>query len=451
MKNLRQNVSILVVVICFLSLNFAAAIGTAQTKNAKSKPKPTPAKTKKSPTPEPKTVKAGSKGNSKAKTSPKTEKKSDKSNSSAKTNAAKNTKSNQDKKSAAKTVKPMPKSAATKTAHNAREKVVKEKTEAKPKTAQLSKSSPVKPVTTPTPQPVLNQKVIVSKISGYIRSEPDQNSSAVKSLQIGAILPVWEKRAGWYKVSISEGQNIYNGWVANTNVTDFNFAVRDEIYRNIADLNFKKDAMDFAAAAELLDFLTGAQQQINEENLLADLSLKRLLTLKAALQNVPNDRAQENPFRDFLQKNEKEIIYSEPAAEWLVRLDEFWRLHGQYKNLPIAEEIAWQAANNPIAGECEGYINCYLYKLRATFGEYLNFYPNGKHSREALAQIHDFLQPMATDARKKTVYYAASETVDRAECNKFLNELRMIISKVPHSEKAIAVQQLNQLAEGFSK
>ncbi|MDQ3181652.1 MAG: SH3 domain-containing protein [Acidobacteriota bacterium] len=441
MKNLRQNVSILVIVICFLGFNFASLIGKAQTKNAKAKPKPTPAKTKKSLTPTPKTAKT--------KTPPKPEKKSDKPNSSAKTKAEKDNKTKQDKKSVTKTAKTPPKPLKTKTASNAKQKVVKEKADPKPKTAQIAKPTTAKPITTPTPKPVQNQKVIVSVTTGHIRSEPNLNSSAVQNLQLGAILSVWEKNNDWYKVSYAEGQNVYNGWVEKTNVTDFNFAFRDEIYQNIVSRNFKKDAMDFAAAAELFDFLTAAQKEVREEKLLADLNFKRLLTLKAALKAVPNDKARENPYQNFLQANEKEIIYSEPAAEWYVRLDNFWQLHSQYKNLPIGEEIAWQAANNPIAGECEGYINCYLYKLRTTFGEYLNFYPNGKYSQKALTNISDFLQPMATDAKEKKVYYAASDTPDRTEFNTFLNDLRMIISKVPHSEKAQAIKQINQITEGY--
>lgn len=441
MKNLRQNILILVVVICFLGFNFASLIGKAQTKSAKAKPKPTPTKAKKSPTPTPKTAKT--------KTSPKSEKKLDKSNSSAKTKAEKDKKSKQDKKSATKTVKTPPKSSTTKIASKTKEKVVKEKADTKPKTAQVSKPTTAKPIITPTPKPVLSQKVIVSETSGHIRSEPNPNASAVRSLQVGAILSVWEKNDDWYKVSFAEGQNVHSGWVAKTNVTDFNFAFRDEIYQNIANRNFKIDARDFSAAAELFDFLTAAQKEIGKEKLLADLSFKRLMTLKAALKAVPDDKAQENPYRDFLKANEKEIIYSEPAAEWFVRLDDFWQLHSQYKNLPIGEEIAWQAANNPIAGECEGYINCYLYKLRTTLGEYLNFYPNGKYSQQALVNIYNFLQPMVTDAKEKAVYYAASDTADRAECNTFLSELQTIISKVPHSEKVKAIQQINQIAEGY--
>lgn len=439
MKNLRQNISILVVVICFLGFNLVSVTQNAQTKNAKAKPKPTPTKTKKSLSPTPKMTKA------KPTPTPKTTKNSDKS----KKDSSAKTKTEKDKKSVVKTTKTPPKSSIKQTASKAKEKVVKEKVETKPKTAQVSKPTTSKPIITPTPKPVLNQKVIVSVTSGYIRSEPNANASAMRSLQVGAILSVWEKNDDWYKVSFAEGQNVHNGWVEKRNVTDFNFALRDEVYKNIADKNFKKDTMDFAAAAELFDFLTVANKEIEAEKLLADLSFKRLMTLKVALKAIPNGKARENPYRDFLSANEKEIIYSEPAAEWYVRLDDFWQLHGKYKNLPIGEEIAWQAANNPIAGECEGYINCYLYKLRTTFGEYLNFYPNGNHSRETLANISDFLQPMAIDAKAKAVYYAASDTTDRAEFNRLLNELRMIISKSPHLEKAKTIQQISQIAEGF--
>ncbi len=449
MKNFRQNVSILVVVICFLGFGFASATQKAQTKNAKAKP--TPTKAKKSSTLTPKTAKAISTKTAKTKTPPKTAKNSDKSNSSAKAKAEKDKKSKQEKKSATKTAKMPPKSSTTKIASKVKQNVVKEKVDTKPKTAQVSKPTTAKPIITPTPKPVQNQKVIVSVISGYIRSEPHPNSSAVRSLQVGAILSVWEKNNDWYKVSFAEGQNVHNGWVSKTNVMDFNFALRDEIYQNIADKNFKKDAMDFAAAAELFDFLTSAQKEVGEEKLLADVSFKRLMTLKSALKAVPNDKAQENPYQDFLKANEKEVIYSESSAEWYVRLDDFWQLHSRYKNLPVGEEIAWQAANNPIAGECKGYINCYLYKLRTTFGEYLNFYPNGKYSQEALVNIFNFLQPVAADSKEKAIYYAASDTSDRAEFNTFLSELRSILSKVSHLEKAKPIQQINQIAEGYKK
>lgn len=448
MKNLRQNISILVVVFCFLGFSFTSAMGNAQTKNAKAKPTPTPSKTKKSPTPTPKTAKTTLTKTDKSKTLPtsKTTKKSDKSKTDTKAKAEKDKKSEKDKKNTAKTVKTPPKSTTTKTIPKPKQQVVKENPVTKPQTAKTTK-----PITPPTPKPksIVNQKVIVSVISARVLSEPNVDSSTVQNLHIGAVLTVLEKNEDWYKVLFAGDQNASSGWVSKTIVTDFAIAQRNEIYQKIVDGTFNKDAMDFATAMELFDFLTVANKEITDEKLLADLDFKRLLALKAALKAVSNDKAQENPYQTFLKTNEKEIVYSEPSAQWYVRLEKFWQLHYQYKNLPISEEIAWQAANNPIAGECEGYINCHLYKLRTTFGEYLNFYPNGKYSQEAIENINNSLQPLVADAKERKVYYAASDTSDRAEFNRYLTELRTIIFKVSRPEKTKTIQQINQIAEGF--
>lgn len=454
MKNLRQNVLILVVVFCFLAFGFASATSNAQTKNSKAKPTPTPAKNKKSPTPASKSGKANSTKSdktNKSKNAPitKTTKNSDKSNTNAKTKSDKDKKSEKGKKSTAKTAKTQPKPPPTKTISKPKQSVVKQKTETKPKPAKVSNLPTSKPINPPTPKPITNQKVIVSTKSVQVMSEPSLDSSTVQNLHIGTVLTVMEKNEDWYKVLFAGDQNAASGWISRTTVMDFNLARRDEIYQNIADRNFKSDAMDFTTAAELFDFLTIAQNEITEEKLLAGLSFRRLLTLKAALKAVPIDKAEENLYQNFLKNNQKEIVYSEPSAEWFVRLEKFWQLHNQYKNLPISEEIAWQAANSPIAGECEGYINCYLYKLRTTYGEYLNFYPGGNNSRKALAIVSEFLQPMADDVKDRKTYYAASDTSDRAEFNRLLTELRMIISKVPQTEKAKTIQQLNQIAEGY--
>ncbi len=457
MKNLRRNVLILFVIICFSGFCISTATGNMQTKNAKAKP--TETKIKKSPTPEPKKTKTTTSKTDKAKNTPtsKTAKKSDKAKPGTKTKSEKDKKSDKykksekDKKSTAKTVKPPTKPSSSKTKNDTKKNVDKEKKpETQAQTAKTLKPAP-KPVNkpTPTPKPIVNQKVIVSVTRAHILSEPNLDSTISQNLQIGAILTVLEKNEDWYKVQFAGDKNTFGGWVSKSVVTDFNLARRDEIYRNIAERNFKNNATDFASATEFLNFLTASQKEITEEKLLADLNFKRLMTLKAALKAIPADKTSENPYQIFLKENEKEIIYSEPAAEWYVRLDNFWHLHNQYKNLPIGEEIAWQAANNPIAGECEGYINCYLYKLRTTFGEYLNFYPGGNHSKEALTKTFEFLQPLAVDAKDKKIYFAASDTSDRAEFNKFLTDLRMIISKVEQLEKAKTIQQINQIAEGY--
>lgn len=290
-------------------------------------------------------------------------------------------------------------------------------------------------------------QIIVSVTSARVRREPDLAAETVKTAKVGVIFSVLEQNQDWYKVSVESDKPTSTGWISKTIVQQFAEAKRGEIYQGIAGKYVKQPAIDFATAAQVFDFLTGAQKEIKNAAQRADLSFKRLLILSAALKNVEFGKAEEKPFKDFLAANEAEAVYSEPSGQWLVRSEKFWALREKFEILPIAEEIAWTAAQNPIPGECEGYINCYLYSLRTTEGEYLNFYPNGKHSREALKNLTNFLEPIVADSREKSVYSSASDTSDRAEFNKLLTELRAIVSKTPHAEKSKTLQQIKSIAE----
>ncbi len=178
---------------------------------------------------------------------------------------------------------------------------------------------------------------------------------------------------------------------------------------------------------------------------------RRLVFLSSALRKIPNDQRQNRePHRSFLKRNDKDIVYSEPAGSWYVRSDRFWDLRKKYRDLPIADQIAWTAAENPLPGECEGYVPCHFSVLRMTYGEYLRLYPKGKYSRTAVRQAIESLTYLADDAvRKDKNYEGPGEASDRAEFIKDIEEMRSIFSRVTHPEAAKALSQLKVIAEGF--
>jgi hypothetical protein len=169
---------------------------------------------------------------------------------------------------------------------------------------------------------------------------------------------------------------------------------------------------------------------------------KRLKTLQAALEKIPIERMEREPHKSFLKKNNKEITYSEPSGQWYVRSELFWNLRDRAKDLPIAEEIAWTAAQNPTPGECEGYINCYVYLVTVTNGQYLQHYPNGKYSRQAMTEIVERLEPLAADDSQ---YDGPTEDSDRGELKKTLAELKAQISGTGHIEKEKALSLITKL------
>jgi hypothetical protein len=99
------------------------------------------------------------------------------------------------------------------------------------------------------------------------------------------------------------------------------------------------------------------------------------------------DTAETAAAKGWLGRYAEELVYNEIGAGWLVKSDVFWDLREKYKALPLADEIAWGAARNPLPGECEGYVPCYVDAIRITDARYLGLYPNGAHAAEAVAEL----------------------------------------------------------------
>ena len=207
--------------------------------------------------------------------------------------------------------------------------------------------------------------------------------------------------------------------------------------------------MSFTDSAEVYEFLTDVLADIKSGEIAAELGLKRLQALAAALEAIPIMKSDEKLYKDFAAAHDNEIVYSDPAGQWFVRADLFWDLRKKHAKSTLADEIAWAAARTNLPGECEGYVNCYLYLMRQTDGEYLDLHPNGKHAPEALKNITSYLQPIVADIKEKKVYTGPSELSDRAEYNRLLAALRNVISRLPLVDKDKPLRQINQLAEAY--
>lgn len=214
------------------------------------------------------------------------------------------------------------------------------------------------------------------------------------------------------------------------------------LFAAIATAAFFGLSAELAAAQTATSSKAGTTDQARAE-------FKHLLELQAALKKIPMSRQNREPHRSFLKKNEKNIVYSEPSAEYYVQSKLFWSLREKYKDLPIADEIAWAAAKNPLPGECEGYLNCYLYVLRTTDIEYLSLYPSGKYSKQALKELISGLESTVADLGKNEMHSGPAEVSEKDELVKMLGEMRAIVSKVPYPEASQVLSQLKSIEETY--
>ena len=103
--------------------------------------------------------------------------------------------------------------------------------------------------------------------------------------------------------------------------------------------------------------------------------------MRAALGAVPMDARVREPYQAFLRRHQGESAYSEPAGQWMLTPDAIWTLHEANRGSASAEAIAWEAVDNGMPGECDGYPPC--------DGEYLRRHPDGAHVVEVLKRIGD--------------------------------------------------------------
>lgn len=157
-----------------------------------------------------------------------------------------------------------------------------------------------------------------------------------------------------------------------------------------------------------------------------EAALWRYRCIARALTGVDYETREKEPAKSWLAQHDGEVIFSEPAGAYFVAQDQLWELWEKSKGSPLAEEIAWEAANTPLGGECEGYLSCYLEADLRGVGRYLDSYPKGKWAQGALAAVYWLSEtPSAEDF--------PLDPADKPEARKLAERWEKILAAVPDS------------------
>ena len=288
-----------------------------------------------------------------------------------------------------------------------------------------------------------------------LRERPDAGAGEVGRLQLGLVVQELERSAAkarvgssedyWYRVSAPGGAR---GWVFGGLVAPFDPARRDEAYLRLSAERVSNTSATFADMSELVGFLGRATREVTRREALAELELTRLIALARSLALFSMEDQEKAPYKGWTTEHEREIVYSEPAGQWYVRSDLFWALQQKYRALPVAERAAWEAAQTPLPGECEGYLPCHLTVEIETNGRYLNLYPRGPHADDALARVSELLGQVAEDLRGPNPSFNVPR-VDRPELRRSVARLRTQLAQVPAPKKARLLKQLDAIALRF--
>ena len=151
------------------------------------------------------------------------------------------------------------------------------------------------------------------------------------------------------------------------------------------------DTPPFPERAALVERLNDARGRASGEPA-AHLALLWLRGVKWMLASIPLAQRDGEPHQAWMAQHPELVTYSEPAGEWLIVPDVIWKLHDQYRDAAVAEDIAWLAVQNGLPGECEGYVPCYAHGMNMLDGEYLRRYPRGQHVAEIVDRVKGTLE-----------------------------------------------------------
>lgn len=150
-----------------------------------------------------------------------------------------------------------------------------------------------------------------------------------------------------------------------------------------------QDAHAFTARADAAEAIARELSGVADVERRGQLSLRYIQAMRSALGAIPMDGRNLEPYQAFIRRHQDEAVYSEPAGQWMLRPEATWARQDANRATASAEAIAWEAVDNGMPGECEGYPPCELATLDALDGEYLRRNPFGAHVAVALERIGD--------------------------------------------------------------
>lgn len=248
----------------------------------------------------------------------------------------------------------------------------------------------------------------------------------------------------WYHIRLPNSQE---GWVFGRFTRPFTLAQREPIYHEIAQARFERCAqLTFAEQVDFFRFLGRVLDEVTTREVKAELHLFRVLVLQSSLEPETRDLP---GFEAWVQEHHASIGYFEPAGRWSINASLLWALYETYHDLPVADDIAWEAACHSLADDCEGDIACHVSRVNHAEARYLELYPHGKHATTALQWIIRYLRQL-TNPRYDEVLRERNEGEDiRARARHEIQQLRQTVHATSEAETPKLLEILQHFEEHY--
>ena len=285
------------------------------------------------------------------------------------------------------------------------------------------------------------------------RRAPQINAGEMLRLKLGTVVTavarsanqdtVGDKTDYWYRVDLPNGQT---GWVFGGLLRDYSATKRQELLRQIIEARLKAENTDFVDRREIYDLATSSVKEAKDMNTRAEFELLQLLALAQWATSFRDDLKDKSPYREWLKAHAAEVIPNEFGGAYNLRSELLWNLEKKYHGVPIADRIAWEAAQNPQPSDCEGDEVCHFFVAEGAI-KYLGVHPNGTHAAEAVKYLTETL---TDDVIRRANDKGGDRYVveERTALRKKLANLRLVLAKTSAPEKTELLKKLQRITPG---
>jgi hypothetical protein len=196
------------------------------------------------------------------------------------------------------------------------------------------------------------------------------------------------------------------GWVLASLTRPLDPAWRWPTFDGIIADRLGRKGDGFPAFVELIAFIERVAPEYSDPDGRARLELSRVRALSSALGAIPKGAGRREPYASWLAARKADVVYDEPGGRWMLNGPMIWERHARLTGATagVADDLAWIAVTNGLAGECEGQLACYVDARNRLQGEYLRRHPAGKHAAEAVDVIKNTADLLAAPSAKGAAY-----------------------------------------------
>lgn len=262
---------------------------------------------------------------------------------------------------------------------------------------------------------------LVAAANVRLRSAPSEEVTIVTTLPLGTDVIVMETSPdrAWLRVRTTDGRE---GWMRETyslRVPPGQFA---RVAQTIVARRLHRTGDGFSAWLELQQFIERVRPQLPDRESEARFALFRLQAIAGAAGASGRRYRPATPELAAWREAHAALIgYNEPGGRWILRRDVILAEHDQFRGTVAADEIAWLAVSNGLAGECEGDVLCYLTWDDLLWAEYLRRMPAGRYVTIALRELRERATYYREDLIPRPGFFNAAD-----DCGKFRTALAPI-------------------------